>query len=177
MLTRVRSGTISGLEAFPVEVEVEIRAGKGSFVIIGLADTAVRESRDRVVSAIHASGMEVPQNILVNLAPAELKKEGSCFDLAIALGIIAASGQLRGAQLSGVSFHGELSLDGKVKPVRGAVALAIRALQEKERVLIVPAHNAAEASLIRGRTRPHCMSMDASGHGRREERDGIQWLG
>jgi magnesium chelatase family protein len=150
VITRVHTATIFGLEAFPVEVEVEIRGGKGVFTIIGLADTAVRESRDRVISAIHAAGLEVPQHILVNLAPAELKKEGSCFDLAIALGIIAASGQLQGLQLAGTSFHGELSLDGKLKPVRGVVALAIQALHEKERALVVPAQNVAEASLIRG---------------------------
>ncbi len=150
MLTRIRSAAIAGLDAFPVDVEVEIRPGKEQFLIIGLADVAVRESRDRVLSALGASGFRLPCNILVNLAPAELKKEGSCFDLAIALGILAASEQLGAVDLSGMSFYGELSLDGRIKAVRGVVALAVRAAQAQERAIVVPLANIDEASLISG---------------------------
>jgi len=150
MLARVVTATISGLDAYSVEVEVEIRSGKENFTIIGLGDVAVRESRDRVLSALKASGFRIPRNILINLAPAELKKEGSCFDVAMALGILLASGQLGGVDITGASFHGELSLDGKIKPVRGVVALAVRATLEKERLFVVPTHNLEEAALISG---------------------------
>lgn len=133
-----------------MDVEVQVRGGIPRFIIIGLADSAVRESRDRVVSAIKHSGMYLPDQILVNLAPAEVKKEGSSFDLAIALGVLAASGQIRAERLTDRSFHGELSLNGNVRPVRGAVVLAIAACEQKLSGIVVPRENAAEAALIQG---------------------------
>ena len=142
---------MSGVDAIAVEVEVQVKwGGPPSFVIIGLADNAVRESRDRVIAAIRHSGLRLPARILVNLAPAEVKKEGASFDLAIALGILAASGQICAERLNFLSFHGELSLDGHIKPVRGAVALALAACAQRLEEIIVPLENSAEAALIPG---------------------------
>ena len=115
-----------------------------------MVDTAVRESRDRVISAICLSGFGLPNNILVNLAPAEVKKEGAAFDLAIALGILMASGQVRSETPAQRMVHGELSLDGAIKPVRGVVALAVDALQQGVQEFIVPWLNYAEATLVTG---------------------------
>ncbi len=148
MTTHIRTSTISGLEAAPVDVEVQVRGGKERFTIIGLGDVAVRESIDRVLSAIRASGFKPPNNILINLAPAELKKEGSSFDLPMALGILVAGGLVRSREIEEMSFHGELSLDGSVKPVRGIVAQAILALQSGIKTVVVPAANVPEASLL-----------------------------
>jgi len=150
MLARIKSAAISGLDAAPIEVEVRAAEGKENFTIIGLGDGAIRESRDRVRSALRASGYYLPDVVLVNLAPAELRKEGSSFDVAIALGILVASGQLRGISLEKVSFHGELSLDGRVNSVKGVVALAVRGLQSGIDTLVVPLQNIEEASLIEG---------------------------
>ncbi len=150
MLARLKTCAIYGIEALPVEVEVQVRAGIPNFTLIGLADSAVRESRDRVSSAIRHSGFELPDKILVNLAPAELRKEGSAFDLAIALGILAASEQLDPQKLSKLTFHGELSLSGELKSIRGVVALAIAALRCGAETMVVPLNNLAEASLISG---------------------------
>ncbi len=150
MLTRVRTSTISGLDAVPVEVEAEIRSGRPQFSIIGLADSAVRESRERVLSALKHSGFIVPDQILINLAPAELKKEGAAFDLPIAIAILCASSQLRVPDLNSVLFHGELSLDGRLKPIRGALAFATEARQRGVAALITPLANAHEAALISG---------------------------
>ena len=142
---------MSGISAHTVDVEVETEAeGKAAYIIIGMGDIAVRESRDRVVSALRNSGFYVPARILVNLAPAELKKEGATFDVAIAVGILASSGALRRTDLEGVTFHGELSLNGAIKPVKGMVAHAIEALQRGAEEIIVPRENLSEAALISG---------------------------
>lgn len=151
MLTRVLSSTIHGIEALAVDVETSIRGGIPKFSIIGLGDGAIREAKDRVPSAIRLSGFRFPRGpILVNLAPAEIKKEGSCFDLPIALGILAASQQLTRNSLHKTSVHGELALDGTLKPIRGVLAMAIAAKQRGAKRVIVPKENWYEASLIEG---------------------------
>lgn len=150
MLTRVRTSTIIGIDAIAVEVEVEVKPGPSRFIIIGLADSAVKESRDRVTAALKHSGFILPEQILVNLAPAEVKKEGAAFDLPIAMGILVASQQVSIPEVMNTCFHGELSLDGRLKRIRGALALAVEARQQRIENLIVPAENFQEASLIRG---------------------------
>lgn len=148
MLARIKTSTLTGIDAIAVEVEAEVREGRPSFSIIGLADSAVRESRERVLSAIKHSGFIIPEQILINLAPAELKKEGAAFDLPIAIAILCASGQLSIEDSRSIVFHGELALDGRLKPVRGSLAIASEARQRGIPVMIMPAPNANEAALI-----------------------------
>ncbi|MCB0318336.1 MAG: YifB family Mg chelatase-like AAA ATPase [Bdellovibrionales bacterium] len=151
MLAKIKTCAVIGIEACSVQVEVEVRSThKSNFTIVGLVDTAVKESKERVLAALKYSGFRIPESILVNLAPAELKKEGSGFDLAIAVGILAASRQIDPKNLSKIYIHGELALDGSVKAVKGAAALAIEARANNAEYLIIPEANAAEASLIDG---------------------------
>ena len=126
-LSLVHSRTLLGLQAKPVTVEVHLANGLPSFTLVGLAETEVKEARERVRSAIQNSGLEFPGNkrITVNLAPADLPKDSGRFDLPIALGILAASGQIDGAKLAGFEFAGELSLGGDLRPVRGALAMSL----------------------------------------------------
>lgn len=150
MLVRIITSAITGIDAIPIDVEVRIRKqSKPSFNIIGLGDNAVREARDRVISAIKFVGFSVPDGILVNLAPAEVKKEGASFDLPIAVGILAGSGQIN-ADHDFRAFHGELALDGRIKPIRGTVALTIEAVRCKMEEIVVPLANRSEAALIPG---------------------------
>lgn len=146
-LALVRTRALDGLHAPEVTVEVHLANGLPAFALVGLADTEVREARDRVRAALLTSQFEFPQRrITVNLAPADLPKEGGRFDLPIALGILAASGQIDGARLSEIEFCGELSLDGSLRPVRGALAAALAAGRAGRRV-VVPRANADEAAL------------------------------
>ena len=150
-LAVLHSRALTGLEAVDVAVEVHIAAGLPSFTLVGLPDVAVREARDRVRAAIQNCGFEFPaRRITVNLAPADLPKESGLFDLAIALGILAASGQLRGT-LDGFEFAGELSLTGDLRPVRGALAMSLAA-GRAGRGLVIAAASAAEAALVRETT-------------------------
>ena len=122
MLFKALSAAVFGIDAYPVEVEVDISAGLPNFTTVGLPDAAVRESRERIKSAIKNCGLEFPfQNITVNLAPADVKKEGSGFDLPIALGILGTTGVLLKADLKNTLFLGELSLDGGLRPIKGAL--------------------------------------------------------
>ena len=142
-----------GLDAPLVRVEVHCGAGLPQFSVVGLAETAVRESRERVRAALAHCGFEFPAGrVTVNLAPADLPKEGGRFDLAVALGILAASEQLPAQALEGTEFYGELSLSGELRPVRGALAAAVHAVREGRR-LVVPAANADEARVAAGRAR------------------------
>ncbi|MFC1658860.1 magnesium chelatase domain-containing protein [Candidatus Omnitrophota bacterium] len=126
MLSRVYSASIFGLEAYSVEIEVDISSGLPRINIVGLPDAAVRESRERVNSAIKNSGYTYPDGrVTINLAPADIKKEGPCFDLPIALGILASSGQLNPQDLEDFCLLGELSLDGKVRGIKGALPVAL----------------------------------------------------
>ena len=129
MLSIVLSASIIGIDAHPVEVEVDITSrGLPHFSMVGLPDAAVKESRDRVRAALKNIGFNFPlKQITVNLAPADLKKEGSSFDLPIAIGIVAAEGVIDPSSCEGYLFTGELSLDGKLKPVRGALSMAMTA--------------------------------------------------
>jgi magnesium chelatase family protein len=152
MLATVLSGALVGIDGLLVEVEVDVAFGMPQFTTVGLPEGAVRESKDRVRSAIKNSGYEFPsaRKITVNLAPADLKKEGSAYDLPIALGILAAEGWLKKERLDGYALLGELSLDGRVKTVHGALPLAVMARERQLKGLLVPAENAAEAAVVDG---------------------------
>ena len=151
MLAITNTCTIVGIEACSVQVEVEARsAHKSNFIIVGLADTAVKESKERVIAALQYCGFKIPEKILVNLSPAELKKEGASFDLAIAVGILAASRQVKLEKLNKSYVHGELALDGSIRPIKGAAALAIEAREQGAEYLLIPEENASEAALIEG---------------------------
>ncbi|WP_331274230.1 magnesium chelatase domain-containing protein, partial [Pseudacidovorax intermedius] len=128
-LSLVQTRALVALESAPVTVEVHLANGLPSFTLVGLADVEVKEARERVRSAIQNSGLAFPHDrrITVNLAPADLPKDSGRFDLPIALGILAASGQIDGARLTGHEFAGELSLSGDLRPVRGALATALAA--------------------------------------------------
>ena len=151
MLAKLLSAAMLGIDALLVEVEVDI-AGRGlpHFTVVGLPDAAVKESRDRVKAALKNIGFKFPlKPITVNLAPADLKKEGSSFDLPIALGLAAAEGAVPIAALEGWMFTGELSLDGRIKSVRGSLSMAILA-RERGCKLLVPKANAKEAGVVEG---------------------------
>ncbi|MEI6634820.1 MAG: YifB family Mg chelatase-like AAA ATPase, partial [Chlamydiota bacterium] len=151
MLARVCSGAVHGVEAYPIEAEVDVSGGIPAVVIVGLPDAAVKESRDRVRTAIQNSGFVFPDGRLtVNLAPADIKKEGPSFDLPIALGLLAASGQVDGGRLADFLILGELALDGSVRAVRGVLPIALAAKREGKRGIIVPADNVAEAAVVEG---------------------------
>ena len=152
-LAVVTSRALDGLEAPEVQVEVQLANGLPSFTLVGLADTEVKESRERVRAALQQSGFSFPHNkrITVNLAPAELPKESGRFDLPIALGILAAAGQLDAARLAACEFAGELSLAGELRPVRGALALALAARRGAVgRSLVLPAASARAAAQVPG---------------------------
>lgn len=150
MLARVTGCTVVGIEGKLVEVEVYLSSQLPSFDIVGLPDTAVREARDRVRAAVKNSGFLFPQQrIVVNLAPADLKKEGPQLDLALAMGILRASGELRIADMS-LAILGELALDGSLRPVRGVLPMVVAARDAGIRSVLLPLKNATEASLVKG---------------------------
>lgn len=151
MLAKVLSGALVGLDGILVDVEVDISSqGLPSFTIVGLPDKAVEESRERVRSALKNSGFDFPsKRITVNLAPADLPKEGPSYDLPIALGILIASEQLK-AEISDSLFTGELSLDGKLRYTNGILPQALLAKEKKLKIVFVPKINANEASIIEG---------------------------
>jgi magnesium chelatase family protein len=151
VLAKVYSAAVLGVEAF--EVEIEVNAGHGSpvIVIVGLPDTAVKESRDRVITAIQNSGYHWPRGrTTINLAPADVKKEGPSFDLPIALGMIAANEEIELPNASEFCIVGELALTGAIRPVRGALPIAIEARRNRKRALFVPEGNAREAAVVEG---------------------------
>ncbi|MCS7286768.1 MAG: YifB family Mg chelatase-like AAA ATPase [Anaerolineae bacterium] len=150
MLSTVTSCAIIGLDGAIVQVEVDVSAGSPGFIIVGLPDTAVQESRERVRSALKNAGFHFPGGrITVNLAPADLHKEGSAYDLPIALGILCASGQVS-AELSGMAFVGELSLEGAVRHVRGILPMAGFLKEKGFKTFFVPSMDAPEAALVPG---------------------------
>lgn len=152
MLSKVLSASVIGIEAFRVEVEVDISSrGLPHFSMVGLPDAAVKESRDRVRASLKNVGFNFPlKQITVNLAPADLKKEGSAFDLPMAVGIIASEGLIEQEELNGYVFTGELSLDGRIKPVRGALSMALMVRDAGFKGLILPLENAPEAAVVSG---------------------------
>ena len=148
MLVKTYCAAVNGLEVTTVTVEVSMTKGV-MFHLTGLADAAVRESRDRIVAALKNNGIKVPvADITINLAPAGLRKEGSSYDLPIAIGLLAAMGKVRPEHLSEYMLIGELGLDGKIQPVRGALPIAIRARKEEFKGLLVPKDNIREAAVV-----------------------------
>lgn len=151
MLAQVESATVVGIQSFPVEVEVDVGRGLPSVVVVGLPDTAVKESKDRVKSAVQNSGFFHPDGrIAVNLAPADVRKEGPLFDLPIALGLMVATEQAVLPKLEDYVVVGELALNGKVRRVRGVLPLALGAKHRRKKGIIVPAENAEEAGVVEG---------------------------
>ena len=154
MLYKTFSAAVYGIDANLIEVEVDVAAQKGEkdyFATVGLPDATVRESRDRIRAALKNSGYDVPfTTITINLAPADIRKEGSGFDLPMALGILGAYGGLNNKPSSDTLFVGELSLDGGVRGVRGALPIAVMSRGNNIRKLIVPEVNAREAALVEG---------------------------
>jgi magnesium chelatase family protein len=150
MAVRVAGGTLQGVEAIPIEVEVDLLRRLPAVSVVGLAAAAVREAAERVRSAIVAAGCEFPRKrVVVNLAPADVRKDGCAFDLAIAIGVLAADGQVPEEALEQVLLVGELSLAGRLRPVRGALALAILA-RTMGRTLILPDTDAPTAATVPG---------------------------
>lgn len=151
MLARVTSGALIGIDAYPVEVEVDIAQGLPQFSTVGLPEGAVKESKDRVKSAIKNSGYDFPaRRITINLAPADIRKDGAAFDLPIAIGLLCATGVVAEEQLKNFILLGELSLDGRVKPVRGVLPIAVSARDWGDQALILPTENAAEGAVVAG---------------------------
>lgn len=151
MLAKVLSSAVQGVDAYLVDVEVDIALGLPTFNTVGLPDVAVKESRDRVKAAIKNSGFEFPaKRITVNLAPADIKKEGVAFDLPTAVGILAAQELVRPEWLTRFVMLGELSLDGGVRPIRGALCMAVAAKEAGLEAIIIPLENAPEAAVVEG---------------------------
>ena len=151
MLARVRSAAVFGIDASPVTIEVDIAYGLPGLTIVGLPDTSVRESRDRIRSAVRNSGFDFPvHRITVNLAPADVRKAGASFDLPIALGVLAASGVIARRDVDDVLILGELSLDGGIQGARGVLPIAAAARRRRFRGVLLPVSNSHEASVVDG---------------------------
>ncbi len=151
MLAKVTSGALIGIDAYPVEVEVDIAQGLPQFSTVGLPEGAVKESKDRVKSAIKNSGYDFPtRRITINLAPADIRKEGAAFDLPIAIGILSATGLVDAKALENFVLMGELSLDGRVKAVHGVLPVAVATQKWQKKALILPEENAAEGAVAKG---------------------------
>jgi magnesium chelatase family protein len=151
MLATLFSSSLLGIEAITVAVEVDIAPGLPQFATVGLPDGAVKESKDRVKAGLKNAGYDFPaRRITVNLAPADLKKEGAAFDLPISVGILAATGVITGLKQKEYLIIGEVSLDGSIKPVRGALPVAVTARREGFAGVILPQENAQEAAVVEG---------------------------
>ncbi len=151
MLAAVRSASVLGIDAYDVTVEVDVASGLPQWTIVGLAASSVRESRERVSAALTNAGFTLPpRRITINLAPADVRKEGTAFDLPIALGVLAATGQLPDGALDGLVALGELGLDGALRPVRGVLPVARRLSLDRVRALVLPPANVPEAALVSG---------------------------
>ncbi len=151
MLSKIYSSATFGIDAYLVEVETNVEKQIPCFTIVGLPDNAVRESRERVTTAIKNNGWEFPRRkITVNLAPADIKKEGSSFDLPIAIGLLAATETIKPSELEGTVFLGELAFDGKLRPIKGALPITVEAKKKEIKRIILPADSALEASIVEG---------------------------
>ncbi len=151
MLSRVLSSAVFGIDAYVVEVEVDIAQGLPAFATVGLPEGAVKESKDRVKAAVKNCGYEFPsRRITVNLAPADIKKEGAAFDLPMAIGILAATEIIQKEKLGDYFILGELSLDGQVKPVKGSLPIAVAARDAKIKGILLPRGNSKEAAVVSG---------------------------
>ncbi|HKK62328.1 MAG TPA: magnesium chelatase domain-containing protein, partial [Bacteroidales bacterium] len=150
MLVKTYASSVHGIQATTITVEVNISDGI-RFFIVGLADNTVKESQKRIESAIVANGYHWPRTrVVVNMAPADIRKEGALFDLPLALGILAASSQLKKEKLNNYVILGELSLDGTVQNIRGALPIALQSKKEGFKGIIVPRGNAREAGVVEG---------------------------
>ena len=152
MISRVQTACLAGLEAQPVQLEVDLAGGIPALVIVGLPDTAVTEARERVKAAIKNSGFAFPlKKVIVNLAPADVRKEGTGLDLPLAVGILLAAGCIAETDtLPTTCFVGELSLEGNLRRINGALSVAIMAKKLGYSALVLPEENVAEASLVEG---------------------------
>lgn len=151
MLAQVTTGAVRGVECYLVQVEVNLTAGLPSFTVVGLAESAVREGRERVSAALRHAGYPLPpRRITVNLAPADVRKEGSAFDLPLAIGLLAAAGHVEPSRLEGMAFVGELGLDGALRSVRGVLPVAAGCARAGVSGLVVPRANALEAAVVEG---------------------------
>lgn len=149
MLAKVLSFGLIGIEAYPVEIEIDVSNGLPAINLVGLLDASVKESKERVKSAIKNSGFKWPrERITINLAPSDIRKEGSCFDLAIALGILSATCQINSERLQNYYILGELSLDGAVRPTKGILPISIALSKSKIKNIILPSDNSKEASIV-----------------------------
>ena len=153
MLSKIKSYALYGLNGFRVDVEVDVSAGLPAFEIVGLPDAAIKEAKERVKAALRNSGFTLPpQKIIVNLAPADIKKMGSYYDLPIAIGILAKNGTITKPDFKDTAFIGELSLDGSLRSVSGVLPIAAGLLSQGIKTLIVPYDNAKEAAIVNGLT-------------------------
>jgi magnesium chelatase family protein len=149
MLVKISSAALLGIEAYLVDVEVDISGGLPGFTTVGLPDAAVRESKERVRAALKNCGYEMPsRRLTINLAPADRRKEGSAFDLPISLGLLAFLGVISGDRLKDYLFIGELAMDGRLKPVRGVLPAALLARRKNCRAIVIPKENEKEAALV-----------------------------
>ena len=153
MLAQVQTGAVRGVDAFIVQAEVNISSGLPTFTIVGLAHGSAREGRERVAAALRNTGFGLPnRRITVNLAPADVRKEGTAFDLPIAVGVLAAAGHVKAEAVSGHAFLGELGLDGSLRPVSAVLPIAGRCREAGIDTLVVPAGNGREAGVVAGLT-------------------------
>src|SRR5512139_2905246 len=149
MLVKITSAALHGIDAYAVEVEVDITAGFPGFITVGLPDAAVRESKERVRAALKNGGYDLPpRKITINLAPADRRKEGSAYDLPMALGLLASLEVISAEPLQKYLFAGELALDGRLKPSPGALSMSLLARNERREGVVVPQANAREAALV-----------------------------
>ncbi|RXG32596.1 YifB family Mg chelatase-like AAA ATPase [Leeuwenhoekiella marinoflava] len=149
MLTKVYGSAVFGVEASTITIEVNIDKGIG-YHLVGLPDNAIRESNYRIAAALQNNGFKIPgKKITLNMAPADLRKEGSAYDLTLAIGILAASGQIKAENLDEYIIMGELSLDGSLQPIRGALPIAIKAQEEGFKKFLLPSQNAREAAIVK----------------------------
>jgi magnesium chelatase family protein len=150
MLVKTFSAAVFGIEAVPVTIEVDVTRGV-RYMLVGLPDAAVKESQQRIESALRAVGLKWPgRQVIINMAPADIRKEGASYDLPLAVGILVASEMVQGGRLEGLLLAGELSLDGAIKPVRGVLPVALQARSSGFRGVMVPAENAPEAAVVDG---------------------------
>ena len=149
MLVKTFGSAVYGIEAITITIEVNLSGGKPMYFIVGLPDNAVRESLQRIEAALQTNNLRMPrQKIVVNMAPADIRKEGSAYDLTIATAILASSGQIENEQLDKYLIMGELSLDGSLQPIKGALPIAIQARKEGFKGFILPKQNAREAAIV-----------------------------
>lgn len=149
MIAKINSAGLCGMQGYMIQAEADVSPGIPAWEIVGLPDVAVRESKERIRSAVKHAGFQIPgKRMVINLAPADVKKEGAYLDLPIALGILVSSGQLSVSDMADAAFFGELSLDGRLRPIKGALPLAITAYQNGIRRLFLPEENAREAAVV-----------------------------